>query len=119
MPITSSALQAHATIMRQARKFLRANPEEENNSTGEVARRLTVEHVTAVLWLEDKYGMLVDMYNLHNLIEFWPTARILSSAANAGGEAMVATSETFGAGEFNPAHLVEYFIQERGAVNRC
>ena len=108
------AVAAHAAIIRNAQEFLRDHPEEERNSIGEVERRLTVEHTEAALWLEEKHNMVLDMYNLHNLIEFWPTARMMcAAAATAGGAAVVAMTETYTPDEFNPAHLIEYFTLPR------
>ncbi|MDQ1817200.1 hypothetical protein RBA41_28240 [Massilia sp. CCM 9210] len=107
---------AHVEVIRQVQDFLRDHPKEKGNSAGEVARRLEIEHMGAALWLEKRHGMSIDMHNLHNLIEFWPTARMLATAAIAGGAAAVATTETFGPDEFNPAHLIEYFVTGAGKV---
>lgn len=114
---TKLAADAHAEIVRQTEAFVRGHPAEKNNSAGEVVRRLTVEHTEAALWLEKNHKMVLDTYNLHSLVEFWPQARVAAKAAAGGAKTMVVTSETFGAGEFNPMHLIEYFAKNPGALD--
>jgi hypothetical protein len=79
-----------------------------------VAERLTVEQMAAALWMNEYFGMLIDVHNLQQVIEFWDQARAIVAAAGAAQlvPVRVATDEWISAGEFDPNQLIDYLVQD-------
>jgi len=79
---------------------------------GTVAERLTVEQMAAALWMNEYFGMQVEVHNLQKLIGFWgPAGALVAAAAARLCAAHVTTDEWIGAGEFDPNQLIDYLVQ--------
>jgi hypothetical protein len=109
---------ATSAVIEQCKAFLQDHPGERENSIGIVSRTLQDKHMAAALWMQEKYGMELDIHNLHNVIAYWDEARALGRSMRKlktkGKEAAVLVmteenEETFGPGKFKPPQLIEYF----------
>lgn len=93
---------------------LEHHPEERERACGAVAERLTVEQMAAALWMNEYFGMLIDVLNLQKVIEFWDQAGAIVAAAATTklGPVRVTADEWIPAGEFDPNQLIDYLVQD-------
>lgn len=110
---TRVALQAYIAAEERLYAYLSQHPEQWERACGEVAQRLTVDQMAAALWMNEYFGMQLDVRNLHKVIEFWDPAGALVAAAGAAkaGPVRVTADEWISAGEFDPNQLIDYLVQ--------
>lgn len=91
-------------VKKQCRRVLADMPSERENSVGIVSRDLEQKHCDAAWWMYQKYGLELDVHNLHDVIENFDFCQSVGPQVDT-----VVMAADIQPKRFNPKNLIEYF----------
>ena len=91
-------------IKKQCRRVLAEMPGERENSVGIVSRELEQKHCDAAWWMYKKFGLELDIHNLHDVISNYDFCKSVGRQVDT-----VVMAADIQPNRFNPKYLIEYF----------
>jgi hypothetical protein len=113
---TKAALLAYIAAAERLHAYLDDHPQEWAHACGKVAQGLTVDQMGAALWMNQHFGMEIDVHNLQKLIQGWDHADAIAAAALSAklDPPYSDTEEWISSGEFDPNQLIDYLVRHNG-----
>lgn len=82
------------------------------DSANVVYRNLSIDHCLAALWMTQKMGMILDLYNLHDIIINYENLKAFAKYKNKANMTIVDCAD-LPENAFQPRNLLEYFLVKK------